>query len=87
MTDPPLEVITPPGFYPPDPRSTPRRRSRRLLWLSGAGLVVMGVLGIAALGTGYGYAPPPQLPLPLTTELPQGEAALKRSLAKLKGEQ
>lgn len=87
MTDPPLEVIAPPGFYPPERRTTPRRRWRGAWWVAGSCLVVMGLMGIAALGTGYGYGPPPRLPLPLATELPQDDAALKKSLAKLRTEQ
>jgi L,D-transpeptidase YbiS len=87
VTDPPLEVIVPPGFYPPVRRAAPRRRRRGVLWLSAAVFVIIGLVGIAALGTGYGYAPPPRVPLPLATELPQDDAALRKSLTKLKAEE
>jgi L,D-transpeptidase ErfK/SrfK len=85
--DPPLEAVAPPGFYPPESVGRPRRRLRGARWFVAAGLLLMALLAIAALGTGYGYEPPPRVPVPLATELPQDEAALKKSLAKLRSEQ
>jgi L,D-transpeptidase YbiS len=84
VSDPPLEVVAPPGFYLPESLGKPRRGRR---WLVAICLLLIAFVGIAALGTGYGYEPPPRLPLPLTTALPQDDRALKKSLAKLRSEQ
>jgi lipoprotein-anchoring transpeptidase ErfK/SrfK len=58
---------------------------RPRFWL--VAFLLLGIGGVAATGTGYGYGPPKRPSLAVPADLPQDEPALKRSLRDLKAQQ